>query len=77
MVYLAEVLLMLATGELGQAPLLTTGDPTSPTPSSSASAGDEYHYNWKTSKSWSGCRELIVKVVDGSYHRAVSDFGAS
>jgi hypothetical protein len=60
-----------------QAPLLTTGDPTSPTPSSSASAGDEYHYNWKTSKSWSGCRELIVKVVDGSYHRAVFDFGAS
>jgi hypothetical protein len=60
-----------------EAPLLTTGDPTSPAPSSSGSAGDEYQYNWETSKSWSGCRELIVKVVDGSYHRAVFDFGAS
>jgi hypothetical protein len=57
--------------------LLTIGDPTSPAPSSSGSASDEYHYNWKTSKSWSGCRELIVRLVDGSYHQAVFDFGAS
>jgi hypothetical protein len=30
---------------------------------------------WKTEKSWSGCRELVVKLVDGSYHRAMFNFG--
>jgi hypothetical protein len=32
--------------------------------------------NWKTDKSWRGCRALVVKLVDGSYHRAVFDFGS-
>lgn len=56
-------------------PLLTTGDPTTATSPGSASPGDDYHYLWKTDPSWTGCRELIVKLVDGTYHRAVFDFG--
>jgi len=55
--------------------LITTGEPTSPTPSGSSEASDEYNYNWQTSTSWSGCRELIVKLVDGTYHQAVFNFG--
>jgi len=53
---------------------ITSGDPTilgnGNTPS------DDYVYIWKTNPSWQGCRELIVKLIDGSYHRAVFDFGA-
>jgi hypothetical protein len=33
-------------------------------------ATQTYHYNWKTEKSWTGCRQLVVKFVDGSYGRA-------
>jgi hypothetical protein len=29
-----------------------------------------YQLNWKTEKSWRGCRQLVVKLRDGSYHRA-------
>jgi hypothetical protein len=54
---------------------LTSGDPTTSVGEPSSEAGDDYHYNWKTNRGWSGCRELIVKLVDGSYHRAVFDFG--
>jgi hypothetical protein len=32
---------------------------------------DQYHYNWKTLGAWAGtCRELIVKLNDGSTHTA-------
>jgi hypothetical protein len=32
---------------------------------------NQYHYNWKTEKDWAGtCRQLIVKLTDGTYHRA-------
>jgi hypothetical protein len=32
---------------------------------------DQYHYNWKTEKAWSGtCRLLVVKLNDGSTHTA-------
>jgi len=41
---------------------------------SSQTPGDDYNYVWKTDESWSGCRELIVKPVDGSYHRALFNF---
>ncbi|MGD0167705.1 MAG: PxKF domain-containing protein [Gaiellaceae bacterium] len=54
---------------------LTTGDPTASVGGSSQTSGDDYNYVWKTDKSWSGCRELIVKLVDGSYHRALFNFG--
>jgi hypothetical protein len=30
-----------------------------------------YHYNWKTERAWAGsCRQLVVKLKDGSFHRA-------
>ena len=36
---------------------------------------DQYTYVWKTDKSWSGtCRELIVKLTDGSEHTALFQF---
>jgi hypothetical protein len=32
---------------------------------------NQYIYNWKTTSSWSGtCRQLIVRLGDGTYHRA-------
>jgi hypothetical protein len=34
-------------------------------------AGDQYIYVWKTESSWAGtCRQLVVKLNDGSEHRA-------
>jgi hypothetical protein len=31
----------------------------------------QYVYVWKTDKSWAGtCRQLVVKLVDGTFHRA-------
>jgi hypothetical protein len=32
---------------------------------------EQYTYVWKTNKAWAGtCRQLVVKLDDGSYHRA-------
>ena len=32
---------------------------------------DQYHYNWKTENSWVGtCRQLVIKLNDGSVHTA-------
>jgi hypothetical protein len=40
-----------------------------------SSSSDQYQYNWKTEGSWSGtCRVLIVKLNDGSEHRAYFKF---
>lgn len=36
---------------------------------------DQYVYNWKTDGKWAGtCRQLIVKLNDGTYHRANFNF---
>jgi hypothetical protein len=36
---------------------------------------DEYTYVWKTDKAWAGtCRQLVVKLDDGTYHRANFEF---
>lgn len=36
---------------------------------------DQYVYVWKTEKSWAGtCRQLVVKLADGTYHRANFQF---
>jgi len=36
---------------------------------------DTYHYNWKTEGSWAGtCRQLVVKLNDGSEHIALFKF---
>ncbi len=41
----------------------------------SYSAGnDQYTYVWKTDKSWTGCRQLVVKLLDGTIHRANFQF---
>jgi hypothetical protein len=34
-------------------------------------SADTYNYVWKTQSSWSNsCRQLVVKLADGTYHRA-------
>jgi hypothetical protein len=34
-----------------------------------------YQFNWKTDKACAGtCRQLILQLVDGSYHRATFRF---
>src|SRR5215207_960293 len=37
-------------------------------------ASDEYTYVWKTDKKWTGCRQLVVKLDDGTLHRANFSF---
>jgi len=31
---------------------------------------DQYIYVWKTDKDWTGCRQLVVKLIDGTSHVA-------
>jgi hypothetical protein len=54
---------------------LTSGDSTSSNADPSQVPADQYNYVWKTDRSWTGCRMLIVKLVDGTYPRAVFNFG--
>ena len=35
---------------------------------------DQYIYVWKTEKSWNGCRQLVIQLKDGTYHRANFQF---
>jgi len=49
------------------------------TPGSSAltydPGSDQYHYVWKTEKSWAGtCRQLVIKLVDGTTQHANFQF---
>jgi hypothetical protein len=38
-------------------------------------ASDEYTYVWKAEKAWAGtCRQLVLKLDDGTYHRANFEF---
>jgi probable HAF family extracellular repeat protein len=37
-------------------------------------ASDEYTYVWKTDKAWTGCRQLVLKLDDGTVHRANFNF---
>ncbi len=37
-------------------------------------ASDTYTYVWKTSKTWDGCRRLIVTLTDGTTHEALFQF---
>jgi hypothetical protein len=34
----------------------------------------QYNYIWKTTKSWTGCRQLMIKLNDGSIHSADFQF---
>jgi CSLREA domain-containing protein len=38
------------------------------------SGSDTYSYVWKTDKSWKGCRQLILKLVDSTVHTATFEF---
>ena len=35
---------------------------------------DRYSYVWKTEKAWTGCRELVLRLSDGSVHTAAFRF---
>lgn len=48
-----------------------TNDPTVAANSGTGQRTDNFSYVWKTDPGTAGCRELIVKLVDGSYHRAL------
>ena len=75
---------VLATGFPASAPTACTSDAgnlveeTSTAGSSSLSydaGSDQYIYVWKTEKAWTGsCRQLQVRLADGSVHRASFQF---
>ena len=54
----------------------TSGDPTVSASNGAPPPADQYNYVWKTDSGWRGCRMLILKLVDGSYHRALFNFGS-
>ncbi|HEU0002586.1 MAG TPA: PxKF domain-containing protein [Ktedonobacteraceae bacterium] len=54
--------------------ILTSGEPT--VSDENSHFNGDYTYIWKTKPSWLGCRELIVKLADGSYHWAVFNFSS-
>ena len=37
-------------------------------------AADQYSYNWKTNSAWTLCRQLIVRLIDGTEHVAYFQF---
>jgi hypothetical protein len=53
---------------------VTTGEPAAAADNGDPAHSDTYNYAWKTDPAWSGCRELIMKLVDGTYHRALFEF---
>ena len=53
-----------------------TGEPTTREGALALPPSDVYEYVWKTDRDWRGCRALLVKLVDGSLHKAVLDFGS-
>ena len=54
--------------------LLTTGEPTTAT-TSLTYAGGRYTYMWRTQRSWAGtCRQFVMKLDDGTFHRANFSF---
>jgi hypothetical protein len=56
-------------------PESTTGQPAAGSLTFSTGKGGRYLYRWTTEKGWKGtCRQLIVRLVDGTYHRANFDF---
>lgn len=63
----------------GSTELLETGEPTATAGSSGLTYDpvvEQYSYVWKTSKSWLGtCRQFILKLDDGTVHRANFVFG--
>jgi hypothetical protein len=35
---------------------------------------DQYIFKWKTEASWTGCRTLVIKLIDGTFHYANFQF---
>jgi len=74
----AEGLGIFASGYPASAPIacgssvaLTAGTPTVGAAPALVYGGGRYTYSWKTDKAWAGtCRQLIVKLTDGTYHWA-------
>ncbi|HXI45020.1 MAG TPA: PxKF domain-containing protein, partial [Candidatus Acidoferrales bacterium] len=74
----AQGLAIFASGYPASAPIscgssvaLTTGTPTAAASPALVYGGGRYTYSWKTDKAWAGtCRQLIVKLTDGTYHWA-------
>jgi probable HAF family extracellular repeat protein len=58
-----------ASGAMGSG-----GEPTASVGGGLSFDGDKYSYHWKTDRSWTGCRQLIVTLDDGSEHRASFQF---
>jgi len=59
-------------------PELTTGDATTAQRALiyTQAKGGRYTYFWRTDPAWTGtCRQVVVKLVDGTYHRANVRFG--
>ncbi|HET7181588.1 MAG TPA: PxKF domain-containing protein [Candidatus Limnocylindrales bacterium] len=54
---------------------LTAGTPTIGAAPALVYGGGRYTYQWKTDKAWAGtCRQFIVQLIDGTYHRANFSF---
>lgn len=61
--------------QCGSATQLTIGLPTVGASPVLVYGGGRYTYQWKTPKTWAGtCRQLIVLLADGTYHRANFSF---
>ena len=48
--------------------------PTSATNGTSTAASETQNYVWKTDRTWTGCRRLELRLVDGTSHTAVFNF---
>ena len=65
--YPQSVRIACDTGEVLGTPEATSN----PGGSSMSYGGGQYNYVWKTEKSWAGtCRQLAVKLIDGTFHYA-------
>ena len=56
---------------------VVSGDPASAPGASGVqyiASTNSYQWNWKTDKSFTGCRQLVLVTADGVAHRATFDF---
>ena len=53
-----------------------TATTTTNSPNSTGGVSEDQRYLWQTDRSWTGCRLLDVRLIDGSSHTAVFDFSS-
>ena len=53
-----------------------TATTTTNSPNSTGGVSEDQRYLWQTDRSWTGCRQLDVRLIDGSSHTAVFDFSS-